>query len=156
MRKIRGVTLFEVLLVLFVAAFIVVAVATIYNRVDTTYKENALFSDIQELASGVRALYANEGYSGLNYDDAEAAGIIPAGMRANVTKFGTDWSFTPNPTTTEFSITIDGVGSKDSCINMATKGMTLSNMKVANQDVDTVAKAATVCTDTSSITFTFR
>src|SRR5438552_3929573 len=82
----RGVTLFELLLVLFVAAFVAVAVATIYSKVTTTYKTNALFSDTNTLAANMGSLFNGSGgfYTALTPTQAVTAGIVPDGMHNGV------------------------------------------------------------------------
>lgn len=165
----RGVTLFELLLVLFVAAFVAVAVATIYNRVNTTYKQNILFNDMQEMAANIRSLYgaSTTGYTGLNNTVVLNAGIAPpsmldsAGQEINV--FATDDGWTvgvPSSTTTQFFITMNGLPSGP-CTSLGSKGLGVAQSVATSPnggaltDVGAIAGACRSEGNTNSITLIY-
>jgi Tfp pilus assembly protein PilE len=78
----RGVTLFEVLLVLFVGAFIAVGVTVIYTRAVNSVASNQLNSNVQQMAASVHSLYQATGdYSGLT--TAIVQSIAPSDMVKN-------------------------------------------------------------------------
>ena len=153
----RGVTLFELLLVLFVAAFVAVAVATIYNRVNTTYKENALFNDTQQLAANIRSLFGGQG----NYDAGSKtlgevaidAGIVPqtmtndSGHRIHAfSNTNPSWSADSINSDEEFEITLSNLPNSAVCNGMATKGLnTVEEVKVGSTARTTVAEIVTAC-----------
>lgn len=135
----RGVTLFEVLLVLFVAAFIAVAVAAIYNKVMTTVKTNNLISDVQQIASGIHSLYASTGdYTGLTNTIVINAGIAPPEMVSGtnaITPFAATtgaWTVTPAAGTpsTSFYITVTNIPSS-ACVSLGSGGLGGGALSVA-------------------------
>lgn len=80
-RAQRGVTLFELMLVLFVAAFIAAAVGTIYSRVNNSYKSNATLDGVQQFVANIRGLYAQQGdYTGLTQATLMTSGLVPSKM----------------------------------------------------------------------------
>jgi Tfp pilus assembly protein PilE len=76
----RGVTLFEVLLVLFVGAFIAVGVTVIYTRAVNSVSSSALNSDIQQLAASIHSLYTSTGNYGTSDMTAIAVTVAPADL----------------------------------------------------------------------------
>ncbi len=162
----KGVTLFELLLVLFVAAFIAVAVATIYNRVNTTYKENVLFNDIQQLAANIRAIYGSSpDYSGLDEDVVTNGGIAPDSMVSStgrrITPFHTSsdtWLVTGDTSTgEEFSIQISNLPTAV-CTGIASKGLGVANsVTVGSVTSSNIADLASACSATGSnaVTLTY-
>lgn len=86
-KRQAGVTLFEVLLVLFVAAFIAAAVATIYGKVTLTFKQNQLQTAVQQLAANVTATYSSS--SGANYTGLAADAVIKGGLAPEDMHVGT-------------------------------------------------------------------
>lgn len=150
----RGVTLFELLLVLFVAAFVAVAVATIYNRVNTTYKENALFNDVQQLAANYRSLYGGQGnFTDLDGDIAIDAGIAPTTMtnasNEKIHAFSNSddsWDAEATSNDEEFQITIYNLPTSAVCNGMATKGLnTVNEVLVGSTTITDVSGAVTAC-----------
>jgi prepilin-type N-terminal cleavage/methylation domain-containing protein len=80
-RTQRGVTLFELMLVLFVAAFIAAAVGTLYARVSVSYKANQTLDDVQQFVASIRSLYAQQGnYAGLTQGTLATSGLVPPGI----------------------------------------------------------------------------
>jgi hypothetical protein len=154
----RGVTLFELLLVLFVAAFVAVAVATIYNKVNTTYKTNALFNDTNTMAANIRSLFGGSGgkYSALSPADAITAGIVPEGMHtgSNAThQFSSTngaWSIGIASAGAEFVITLSALP-QNVCVDIASKALGVAKSVDANGSaVAAVASAITGCNNASS------
>ncbi len=144
----QGVTLFELLLVLFVAAFVAVAVATIYNRVNTTYKENVLFNDVQQLAANIRSIYGSSvNYAGLDSDVVVAAQIAPDSMISGTTRItpfynaGNTWEVAEAANGDEFTITISNLP-VSVCTGMAGKGLGVAT---------SVATGGTVATDVGAL-----
>lgn len=162
----RGVTLFELLLVLFVAAFVAVAVATIYNKVNTTYKTNVLFNDVQQLAANTRSLYGSSGnYSGLDSSTAISAGIAPDGMKNTsneaVHVFSSaagSWTIAPTAANAEFIITVKNL-SKTVCTDLASKGLGVALSVAATggavTDVTTAVSKCSAATDTNTVALTY-
>lgn len=77
-KRQAGVTLFEVLLVLFVAAFIAAAVGTIYAKVTLTFKQNQLQTGVQQLAANITATYSST--SGADYSNLATGAVISGGL----------------------------------------------------------------------------
>jgi Tfp pilus assembly protein PilW len=165
----RGVTLFELLLVLFVAAFVAVAVATIYNRVNTTYKQNVLFNDMQELAGNIRSLYgaSTTGYTGLSNTVVLNAAIAPPSMLDSsgkeINAFATEdgWEVgVPSSTTTQFFITMNGLPS-GACTSLGSKGLGVAQAVATSADggaltdVGAIAGACNGKGNTNSITLIY-
>lgn len=162
----RGVTLFELLLVLFVAAFVAVAVAAIYNKVNTTYKTNALFNDTNQMAANMRSLFGGSGgvYSNLSPTQAVTAGIVPDGMHnGNVaihpfSSAANSWAIAAVNSGAEFSITLNFLP-QSVCVDFSSKALGVAqSVKAGNQTVTDVSSAITGCsapTDTNSVTLTY-
>lgn len=163
-NKQRGVTLFELLLVLFVAAFVAVAVATIYNRVNTTYKTKSLFEDIQRLSGEIRSLYAGQGdYTGLDFATISTAGVIPSGMVSNnnpvhpFDRTNGSWSIASTSGDSEFTITVNKLP-KDVCVDMATKAIGLGDavQTSGGGSISNVSDAIGACgSDSNSLLFVY-
>ena len=154
----RGVTLFELLLVLFVAAFVAVAVATIYNKVNTTYKTNALFNDTNTMAANIRSLFGGSGgvYSALTPQQAVTAGIVPDGMHTGniathqFSSTGGAWAITESSGGAEFVITLNALP-QSVCVDVASKALGVAKAVSANGgSVTAVGSAISGCTDPSS------
>lgn len=160
----RGVTLFELLLVLFVAAFVAVAVATIYKRVDSTYKANSLFSDINQVIGNVRSLYAAGDYTSVTELTAVAAGLVPQSLYKSPGTATSDFK-TPYVASTGWSLA--GAGSaltvvlngipKNDCVNLAAKfASTAVGVTAGTATVTDVGSATTACSGaTNVITLTY-
>lgn len=113
----RGVTLFEVLLVMFVAALIAVAVATLYKSVTNSVKSDTLNQGVATIVSGVHSLYSTvaTGYSATNLTTTNIinSGIPPSSMvngTAAYNPFGGDWSIS-GVTANSFTLTVTGLPS---------------------------------------------
>jgi Tfp pilus assembly protein PilW len=148
----RGVTLFELLLVLFVAAFVAVAVATIYNRVNTTYKQNTLFNDMQEMAGNIRSLYgaSTTGYTGLSNTIVLNAGIVPPSMldsngkEINAFADKDGWTVgVPSSSSTQFYITINGLPS-GACTSLGSKGLGVAQSVSTGPDSGALADVGAI------------
>ncbi|MFI4956239.1 MAG: type 4 pilus major pilin [Gammaproteobacteria bacterium] len=154
-KRQAGVTLFEVLLVLFVAAFIAAAVGTIYAKVTMTFKQNQLQNGLQQLTANITATYSGSGYS--NYSDIDvkkliAAGLVPDDMHNSETAINpweqTDgWSFaTGNPVST-YVLTVISIP-KAACSAMyqgLSKISTAKAMEINKVEVSSPATAVAEC-----------
>lgn len=153
----KGVTLFEVLLVLFVAAFIAAAVATIYNRVNLSYKQNTLFTAVQQLAGNIQGLFGNEatGYTGLTSALAFQANLVPPTLGSSDSNrthpFSTSpgaWSLTAGSTT--YTIVLSSIP-KDVCATLANNFRQIAQtVTVGSTPVTSAATAAAACNGTTN------
>ncbi len=149
-KRVAGVTLFEVLLVLFIAAFIAAAVATIYAKVSLTFKQNQLQSGVQQMTANIAAAY-NGQYpsSAMSADTLYNAGLVPADMYSNgpITPFEATngWSVAGNTST--FSVTLKAIPSA-ACSGMFQSLMQISNggpLKVGQTDAGPTADVVALC-----------
>jgi type II secretory pathway pseudopilin PulG len=165
--KQKGVTLFELLLVLFVAAFVAVAVATIYTRVNNTFKENNLFNDVQQMAANIQSLYSSQGdYDGLTSTVVTQAGVAPDNFMSGSKKVHQFARNSENAwdvrevqgNAEEFEIEINDLPSSTVCSGLASKGLSTANLvKVGSNDANTVANIAQYCAGAGphSVTFVY-
>jgi type II secretory pathway pseudopilin PulG len=162
-KRVAGVTLFEVLLVLFIAAFIAAAVATIYAKVSLTFKQNQLQSGIQTMTANIAAAYNGQYPSGaMAADTLYNAGLVPAEMYSNgpITPFqATDgWSVTGNTST--FSVTLKAIPSAV-CSGMYQSLTQISNggsLTIGNTSASPSSDVVALCgaAPTQDITVTVR
>lgn len=160
----RGVTLFEVLLVLFVGAFIAIAVATIYSTVQTNYKESVLFNDAQTLSANIHNLFASTGnYSGMpTQAQLITAGLVPSSMVTSTNTatniFGGSWSVATAANTNNFTLTLTGLPSA-ACVSFASSALAVAVSVSANSNtVNSAGTAVTSCTaagSTNSVIVTY-
>lgn len=113
----RGVTLFEVLLVLFVGAFIAVGVTVIYTRAVNSVASSQLNSNVQQMAASVHSLYSATGvYTGIT--TAIVVSIAPSDMVSN-----------GNPVTPSFVVGVGNqVGTWTVTAGSSTWTLTVSNI----------------------------
>lgn len=158
----RGVTLFEVLLVLFVGAFIAVGVTVIYTRSVNSVASNQLNSDIQQLAASIHALYAATG----DYTSADltsiAQSVAPSDLVNGTTsvtpsfvvgvknQIGT-WTVTGN--TSNFIITVSGIPNS-ACASLAGFALQAGSISV-NGATDPGQAAAGCITKSGTAAMTF-
>lgn len=164
-RMQRGVTLFELMLVLFVAAFIAAAVGTIYVRVNNSYKANATLDLVQQFVANIRGIYAQQGnYNGLSSTNLMTSGLVPKKMCASGTitacssliyPFGTA-SIADVGTGTTFNITLNTVPAAI-CTDLATRFLPgVKSMAIGGTDVTDTAGILDKCkTGTPNFVLTY-
>ncbi len=151
-----GVTLFEVLLVLFVAAFIAAAVATIYAKVTLTFKQNQLQTGIQQLAANITATYTSG--SGADYSSLATGIVISGGLSPDDMHSGTTpinpfvsqdgWSVGPGDSTSTYKITVNSVpdGACSTLYGPLSKISSAQSLTVNGTAVDNPGTALQNCT----------
>lgn len=159
-KKPLGVTLFELLLVLLVVSGLIVAVVAMYNRVNTSYQEDALFVDVQELAENIHSLFGKQGYANIDIQILDKANIIPQKMArkdgANfLTHFNEPWNVSAQSNGAEFSINII-MPTKENCVSMVGKAFGGVNAIMVDEEyVTTVQQAIEFCNDGSEVAYVF-
>lgn len=157
----RGVTLFELMLVLFVAAFIAAAVGTIYSRVNNAYKANTTLDNVQQFVGNIRGLYAQQGdYAGLTETTLLTSGLVPTKMcvgtspscSALMYPFGTANVAVGSPTT-EFNITLLGVP-KTACNDLGSRFLPgVKRMTIGGGQVTNTTTILNACSTAGPFTF---
>jgi Tfp pilus assembly protein PilV len=153
-KRLSGVTLFEVLLVLFVAAFIAAAVATIYSKVTLTFKQNQLQNGVQQLAANITATYSSGGtadYTSLDTDHVIAGGLAPEDMydsnKKPITPFSSTAGWDVAGTTSYYTIILKNIpaGACSTLYQPLSKISTHQSMEVGGTAIDSPSKAITSC-----------
>lgn len=163
-RAQRGVTLFELMLVLFVAAFIAAAVGTIYSRVNNSYKANATLDGVQQFVANIRGLYAQQGdYTGLTQATLMTSGLVPAKMCTGpasptscttlIYPFGTATVAVNGTTVSQFTITLDAVP-KTSCNDLGSRFLPgVRSMTIGGATADSTTTILTACAGAGPFAF---
>jgi Tfp pilus assembly protein PilV len=163
-KRQAGVTLFEVLLVLFVAAFIAAAVGTIYAKVTLTFKQNQLQTSVQQLTANITATYSGSGnadYTGINPTSLIAGGLVPdemhsaSGALTNPWMSTGAWNVAPGNPPTSYSVTLNGIpsGACSALYQGMSKISTASTMLVNGKTTASPSDAVGNCIqDTNVIT----
>lgn len=161
-RAQRGVTLFELMLVLFVAAFIAAAVGTIYSRVNNSYKANTTLDGVQQFVANIRGLYAQQGsFADLSEDTLLTSGLVPTKMCEGGNTSGCTGLIYPFGTAgvaigavdTQFVVTLNDVP-KTSCNDLGARFLPGVRSMTIGGAVTNTAEILEACSGGGPFTFT--
>lgn len=131
LRRMRGFSLVEILLVIGIIIALAIAAFVLYPRVQMSQQANQESSNLTAIAAQTKQVFSNGVYDGLTNDVALAARIFPTTMTQNLTAAGSPvrnvWKGAVTiadaaPTTAgtrEFVITYNAVPA-EACVRLAT------------------------------------
>lgn len=159
----KGVTLFEILLVLFVAAAITVTVAVGARRTTEAAKQKQMLEDVSELVGNIRQLYSTkDDYTGISNTVVLAAKLAPEDMITKDNKpthvYTTSvnvWSIEAGDTPNEFKMVITELPTK-ACVFLGMQGLDFANKVEFDGKAATNLSAITnACNAGKALTLTF-
>jgi len=151
MRKMKGLTLIEVLLALGVAAIIIVGAIAFFSSAASAARVNQAQSEVQAFVASVNSLYvAQPNFAGLSGTVLDSAGKVPAGIRVSAgvvrNPFGGTYTFDPaafnGAENAAFTVTMNNVP-QSSCVEM------LSSTSLSGAGLYGVAASGTVTAPTA-------
>ncbi|MED7788493.1 type 4 pilus major pilin [Francisella sp. 19X1-34] len=171
MKKIeqKGFSLVELMIVLAVIAFLVIAIMTIskviWGKTDASSMEN----DITILSEDIHSLYSETGgdYTGLNNKILLKQGIVPSTLiiKNSDDKIGTVWHSSNSKSLLDvssnnydggsgYNITLHQIP-KGGCVDLATHFMKSAKIKIDNQAASNVSDIAGACHDNAKLVLNF-
>lgn len=168
-KKQKGFSLVELMIVLAVIAFLVIAIMTISKVIWGKTNSSSMENDISILSEDIHSLYSATGgdYTGLNNKVLLKQGIVPSTLiiKNSDDKIGTVWHSSNSKSLIDVSNNDDNEGSgynitlhqipKGGCVDIATHFMNSANIEIDNQKAGNVSDIATACHDNVELTLNF-
>ena len=143
MKKQKGVTLLETILVLSLMGIIMTGGLKLYKNASESVKTNSAMREIAMTSTRIRDLYtSSKNYNDLTNDVAKNAGIELEDIRISIT-----------PSTT-FDLTYEAT-STISCTKLALTDLGQKWIKINDVEITDVAGAAEACSENQILIYTF-